>query len=1074
MLNNSPILFTIIMKKKKNLKKRLALWLACLCSVSASAITTPAYNTDTYYLVQFDNSKLYLTAGNNGSNITTEKATLDSYTDKQVWRFEGNSSNLQLVNKAGQYATYTSDRIKAASTADASGWTLVTSGNSYELKWKGATGDHTNMNQYGGTGEGITLGLWNAGDTNNKFTIIDPANPDLPEFNTIGATTYTPTNPLTLWYDEPATATGVGNIWMEYSLPIGNGQLGASLFGGIKKDEIQFNEKTLWEGTPNDYGSYGGYKNFGSVFVEDLSETFGYTEETAARDYYRSLDIQQATGHVHYTSPDGQTTYDRTYLSSLPDQVIAVHYKAQGKEKLQLRFSMVPGEGINATAVTYSVGNTGAAYAAYMGNLTTVSYAARMRVVPVDGTIEKTENGLEVKDATEVILYLAAGTNFSPTTSTRVSGETNIELRSRILATTTAAYNKGFDAILDDHIADFSPIMARVQLDLNAASKRTTEDLIKYYNTLSNPNNAEARFLEQLYFQYGRYLAICSNRGILAPNNLQGIWNDKANAPWNSDIHTNINIQMNYWPVESTNLSELHLPLLEYIITNAASNNWQKVAKSQAGVQNGWTVLTESNIFGGMSNWGANYFVANAWYCSHLWQHYRFTRDEDYLARAFPAMWSCAQFWMERMIKDKGYDSKKQKPGYGGTPYKFEPDGTYVAPDEFSAEQHDNQTEDGTAHAQQLIYALLQDVKSATEILSPAVTGLSEEDIKKLDHYLEFTDQGLHTEEYTANTWKTSAYTNPRNGVNKGDILLREWKYTPYDVSSDAGHRHMSHLMALYPLSNIGPNSPYFEPAVNSLKLRGDAATGWSMGWKVNLWARALDGDHAHIIIKNALKHSTSYGTNAGAGGVYYNLYDSHAPFQIDGNFGVCAGIAEMLLQSHTDTLQFLPALSSKWANGSVSGLKAIGDFEVSQAWEGGKLTVATIKSNLGLPCPIRYKGIGDRKITNQSGEEVAYKRIDANNIVIPETTVGEVYTIDMSQTTGVNDLKRTQREGFKAARADNTITVTGHDIAKVEAFDTAGRLLASSTEHTLQVGRGVVLLKVTFANGETSTQKLN
>ncbi len=398
-----------------------------------------------------------------------------------------------------------------------------------------------------------------------------------------------------------------------------------------------------------------------------------------------------------------------------------------------------------------------------------------------------------------------------------------------------------------------------------------------------------------------------------------------------------------------------------------------------------------------MSTWGSNYFVANAWYCSHLWQHYRYTRDKDFLARAFPAMWSCAQFWMERMIQDRGYDSKTQKPNYGGTPYKFAPDGTYVAPNEFSAEQHDNQSEDGTAHAQQLIYALLQDVKAATEILSPSVTKLSQADMDKLNHYLEKTDQGLHTEVYTANTWKTKAYTNPRNGVKKGDILLREWKYTPYDVSADADHRHMSHLMALYPLSTIGPNSPYFQPAVNSLKLRGDAATGWSMGWKVNLWARALDGNHAHVIIKNALKHSTSYGTNQYAGGVYYNLYDSHSPFQIDGNFGVCAGIAEMLLQSHTDTLHLLPALSDKWPNGSISGLKAIGNFEVSQTWSKGKLTVATIKSNLGLPCPIHYPGIGDRKVTDEAGKDVAYKRIDRNTILLP-TTAGVTYTINMAK----------------------------------------------------------------------------
>lgn len=898
------------------------------------------------------------------------------------------------------------------------------------------------------------------------------ATTDKPEFATSPAKSFTPEHPLTLWYNKPATATGVANIWMEYSLPIGNGQLGASLFGGIMKDEIQFNEKTLWEGTPDDMGRYGGYKNFGSVYVQDLSGTFGFTSDKAAKDYSRSLDIESGVASVHYTSPDGATEYDRTYLASYPDKVIAVRYKATGTDKLHLLVSLAPGTGIGAKGLLYSV-RTGTPAAYFSGNLSTVAYSVQMNVVAADGTVDKVDEGLEVKDATEVTLYLAPVTDFDGTSAKRTSGETPAKLKERAKKYATAAIKKGFDAIYADHVADFMPIMHRVELDLNAASTRTTENLIKYYNSPS-PKASEARFLEQLYFQYGRYLAISSNRGTpAAPNNLQGIWNDKENAPWNSDIHTNINIQMNYWPTEVTNLSEMHLMLLDYIIQNATDNNWQRAAREMAGVSKGWTVFTESNIFGGMSTWGANYFVVNAWYCSHLWQHYRFTRDEDFLARAFPAMWSAAQFWMERMIEDRGYDSKTDNSGYLGVPYKFEPDGTFVAPDEYSAEQDAHNREDGTAHAQQLIYALLQSVKKATEILPASVTGISNEDIEKLDLYLAKTDQGLHTETYSANTLLNKGWTNPRNGVYHGDIILREWKYSPYDVSNDPGHRHMSHLMGLFPLSTIGPNSPYFEPAVNSLKLRGDEATGWSMGWKVNLWARALDGDHAHIILKNALKHSTSYGTNQYAGGIYYNLYDSHAPFQIDGNFGVCSGIAEMLLQSHTDTLQLLPALSSKWPEGSIKGLKAVGDFEVNQAWESGKLTIATIKSNKGLVCPVNYKGIGDRRVTDSNGKEVPCKRIDEDNIVIP-TVAGEVYTIDMSRTTKVENIKNNGNEGFKVARTDNAITVTGRNITRVEAYDAAGHLLSSADSNTVNVGRGIVVLKVTLADGTVSSLKVN
>ena len=957
-----------------------------------------------------ENTKFYTIKGGHGGYVSMNPDYMsgDNFLltngnkprdNKSLWAFVKTGTNKYKVYN---YSTGLSKVLGITGTEAAARAAMVSTDNTtYKTEFSGKFNfgsTQASVINISGTGHywnkrGNYLALWETSegtalnDTGCKFFLAEADIEDYPDtyynevLNITGVSSFSPKNPNTLWYKTSAEASGVSYPWMEYALPLGNGELGCMVFGGVYNEEIQFNEKTLWSGPANTVGAGGGnrtFMNFGSVFVENKDKSIW----TAVTDYVRYLDIEEGIAGVEFKNGNG-SKFTRKYLSSAPDQVIAAQYKAEGEDKMNLNFTLEPGDGIGASAVTYENGM------AYFTGAMTVKHAARLHVVADAGAIVTTSaKGINVSNATEVTFYLKGETNFNGdvNSSSYFVSETANKVNERAKTVIEAAVAKGFEAVENDHVDNFTAITKRMTFDLGLQTPTVdTKALVdKYFPNNSNANstNNDHLFLEQLYFHFGRYLAISSNRkDIAAPNNLQGIWNDRGtDSPWNSDIHTNINIQMNYWPTEITNLSDLHKPFVNFILRGANSAGWKEVANRYNGGY-GWSVLTETSLYNSMSTWGDNYLVANVWYTSHLWTHWRYTQDKEFLAQAFPVMWDCAEFWFHRLIKDRKVN-----------------DGTYVAPDEFSAEQHGNEKEDGTAHAQQMISYLFQNLSDAIGILGVENTGLTTEQVAKLNEYLEKTDKGLHTETYDG------SWGNPFNGVKTGDKMLREWKYSPYSVG-ERGHRHMSHMMALFPMDQITPESEYFVPAVNALKLRGDAATGWSMGWKVNLWARAQDGDHAHIIIKNALKHSTTYGTDQGQGGIYYNLFDSHAPFQIDGNFGVCSGIAEMLMQSAHGYINVMAALPTVWnKQGNVTGMKAMGNFTVDFNWVAGKCQNIRIKSHAGAPLKVRCdKGAMaiNKASVKVNGTEV-WVPVDEHGIATIACQKDDVVEVDFTTETSI------------------------------------------------------------------------
>jgi len=771
-----------------------------------------------------------------------------------------------------------------------------------------------------------------------------------------------------LWFDRPAT-------YFEESLVLGNGKMGATVFGGVNSDKIYLNDATLWTGEPVNANMLpDGYKNLPAIrealknedykLADQLNRKLEGTNSNSyaplgtlflsfkntgtPKKYYRELDITNAVSKVSYEIKG--VKYTREYFVSHPDKVMVIKLTSNKKGALnfEVNFNSLLKYKVSLTdktlkakgyaQVTAKPGtNVSDPFAKVFDKTRGTRFSTRVKIKSPDGIVTRTDSSLVLKKGTEAIVYVSVATSFNGfDKNPATEGLDDEKIASAQL---NKAFQKSYSILKSNHLKDYQFFYNRVNLNLGVSSAPnlpTNKRLIRY------AKGEEDKNLEVLYFNYGRYLLISSSRTLGAPANLQGIWNPYLQPPWSSNYTTNINAEENYWLAENTNLSEMHLPLLSFIKNLSVTG--KVTAKTFYGV-NGWAECHNSDIWA-MSNPVGNFGkddpvwacwnMGGTWLSTHLWEHYLFTQDKNFLKNeAYDIMRGAAEFCIEWMVEDKE--------GKLITSPSTSPENKFITPSGYLGATFYGGTADLA-----MIRACLTQIIEASKLLN-----IDAEFRQKAESAL--------------------ARLHPYQIGKKGN--LQEWYYDWED--QDPQHRHQSHLFGLFPGHQITPDStPELANACRkTLEIKGDETTGWSKGWRINLWARLGDGNHAYKMYRELLKYVDPDGVKTNyskGGGTYPNLFDAHPPFQIDGNFGGAAAVAEMLVQSGDATIMLLPALPDAWNEGSVSGLCARGGFVISMNWSNKTLKTVTVVARSAGKTTLK-SGNKQKQITLTKGQKVTF-----------------------------------------------------------------------------------------------------